>query len=174
MIFGVENGHPRFGARGEISPFSAPFCAPLRLSQTAFSFATDKRPENILDPKRSSQVSRGYAYIQRVHSGLQRERTLISAEILVTQMASSVGERFSNVRTLRVYSASPEAFRELYEGHFGLIAADCDRDPFEARKEDCLRRPASGPLRSTEGPLKLTEHLLERSDGAMNLTKEAF
>ena len=80
LIFGVENGHPRFGARGEISPFSVPFCAPLQLSQTAFSFATDKRPENILDPKRSSQVSRGYAYIQRVHSGMQRERTLISAE----------------------------------------------------------------------------------------------
>ena len=92
----------------------------------------------------------------------------------MTQMASPVGERFSNVRTLRVYTASPEAFRELYEGHFVLIAADCYRDPFEARKEDCLRRPASGPLRSTEGSLKLTEHLLERSDGAMNLTKRAF
>ena len=66
----------------------------------------------------------------------------ICREILVMQMASSVREGLSNVTTLRAYGASPEAFRELYEGQVGFQAADADRDPFEVRKEDCLRRTA--------------------------------
>ena len=51
-------------------------------------------------------------------------------------MASSVGGGFSNVRTLEANGAPPEAFRDLYEDHFGCLAADADRDLFEARKED--------------------------------------
>ena len=60
----------------------------------------------------------------------------------MTQMASSVGGGFSNVRTLKANGAAPEAFRGLSEDHFGFIAHNADRDPFDARKEDYLRRLA--------------------------------
>ena len=46
-----------------------------------------------------------------------------------------------------------------------------DKGPFEALKEDDLRRPVKGPLRSTESPLRPTEDLRKRADGAMNPTK---
>ena len=60
------------------------------------------------------------------------------------------------------------------EVHVRFIAADADRGPFEAQKEHGLRRPAQGPLGSTERPLRPTEDLLRRADGgdgAMNPTK---
>ena len=46
-----------------------------------------------------------------------------------------------------------------------------DRGPLETLKEDYLRRPAYGPLRSTEGPLRQKEDLRKRADDAMNPTK---
>ena len=46
-----------------------------------------------------------------------------------------------------------------------------DRGPFEALKEDHLRRPVYGPLRSTEGPLRPKEDLRKRADDAMIPTK---
>ena len=60
----------------------------------------------------------------------------------MTQMASSVGGGFFNVKILKTNGAAPEAFRGLSEDHFGFKAANADRDPFEARKEDYLRRLA--------------------------------
>ena len=51
MICGVENGPLGSEIGGEISLFSCSLCAPLRFSQTAFSFAPDKRPENIPNPE---------------------------------------------------------------------------------------------------------------------------
>ena len=42
---------PKIGESGEISPFLPPLGTPLRFSQTAFSFAPDKRRENIPDPE---------------------------------------------------------------------------------------------------------------------------
>ena len=89
--------------------------------QTAFSVAPDKRPENISD---SEDVISGQ---QRTHSGRQKQRNLISAEILLLQTASSLGGGFPYVRTLKANGALPEAFRGLSENHFGLIVADADR-----------------------------------------------
>ena len=51
-----------------------------RFSQTTFSFVPDKRPRTFLTLKRSSPVGRDYTHIQRVLSGLQVEKTLMSAE----------------------------------------------------------------------------------------------
>ena len=61
--------------------FLSPLCAPLRFSQTAFSFAPEKRPESIPDPEEaisgqqrlfihtedvfSSAESKGLSYPQR-------------------------------------------------------------------------------------------------------------
>ena len=56
----------------------------------------------------------------------------------MTRMASLVGGGSSNVRTLEANGAAPESFRGLSEDHFGFIAANADRDSFEARKEDYL------------------------------------
>ena len=54
---------PRIGKRGEISPFLPPLGAPLRFSQTANSFAPDKRPENIPDAEEAiSGQQRIHAY----------------------------------------------------------------------------------------------------------------
>ena len=66
----------------------------------------------------------------------------ICREILKTQMTSSSGGGLSSERTLKANGAPPEAVRRLSEDHFRFIAADADRGPFEARKEDHLRQPA--------------------------------
>ena len=63
----------------------------------------------------------------------------ICREIIMMQVVFLVGGGFSDVRTLEANGAPPEAFRGLSEDHFGFIAADVDRDPYEARKEDYLR-----------------------------------
>ena len=54
------------------------------------------------------------------------------------------------------------------------MAADADRDLFEAREKDHLRRAAQDPLRSTESHLRPTEDFLSQADGAMNLTERAL
>ena len=46
-----------------------------------------------------------------------------------------------------------------------------DKGTFEAPKEDHLRRPIYGHLRSTEGSLRPTEDLRKRANGPMNPTK---
>ena len=46
--------------------------------------------------------------------------------------------------------------------------------PFEALKEDHLRRPAQGPLGTIEGPLRPTKDLLKQADGAINPTERAY
>ena len=144
MIAGVENG-PRIGERGEISPCSPTLGAPMRFSQTAFSFAPDKRPEDILNPK---EVISGQ---QRLHRHTHTEGAFrpgsakdahICRGILTTQIATSVGGEFSDERTLKANGAPPEAFRRLSEDHSRFRAADADRGSFEAQNEDHLRRPA--------------------------------
>ena len=104
--------------------FFTPLRAPLRFSQTVFSSAPDKRPENIPDP---DEVISGQ---QRLHidtEDAQKQRTHICREILMTQTSSSVGGGFSIVRTLKANGAPPEAFRGRSEDHFEFIAADADR-----------------------------------------------
>ena len=70
-----------------------------------------------------------------------------------------IGGGFSNVRTLEANGAPPKAFRGLTEDHFGLIVADADRS-LRSPEGRLSEEPAWGPLRSTEGVLKPTEHLL--------------
>ena len=48
----------------------------------------------------------------------------------------------------------------ISEDHLGFTAAHTDKGPFEDRKEDNLRRPAQGPLRSTEVSTMPIEGLL--------------
>ena len=86
-----------------------------------------KGPRTFLILKRSSQVSRGYTYIQTTIQACKAKDSHICREIFKTQMASSVGGGFSNVRTLKANGAPPKAFRGLTEDHFGLIVADADR-----------------------------------------------
>ena len=73
---------PRIGTMGEISPCSPTLGALMRFSQTAFSFALDKRTENILNPEEviSGQPRLHSHTEQRAPSGLEVLRTLISAE----------------------------------------------------------------------------------------------
>ena len=87
--------------------------------QTTFSFAPDKRPENIPDP---DEVISGQ---QRLH--IDTEDAQKQREILMTQTSSSVGGGFSIVRTLKASGAPPEASRGRSEDHFQFIAADADR-----------------------------------------------
>ena len=96
----------------------------MRFSQTAFSFAPDKRPENISNP---DEVISGQQMLHIDTEDAQKQRTHICREILMTQTSSSVGGGFSIVRTLKANGAPPEAFRGRSEGHFELIAADADR-----------------------------------------------
>ena len=91
---------------------------PTRCSQTALSFAPDKRPKNIFGPEeghlRWTEVT--HTYVQRALSGLQVQRNLISAEILTTA---------DSVRCLLLMEdyqmrghSRPMAFRGLSEDHF--------------------------------------------------------
>ena len=136
-IFRAENWPPRVRDRGEISYLTSPLCAPLQFSRTAFYFAPDKRPENIPDPEEViSDKQRLHIHTESTFRPAKVKDAHICREILMTQMTSSVGGGFSNVRTLEANGAPPEAFRDLYADHFGFLAADADRDLFEARKED--------------------------------------
>ena len=123
--------------------FAHPLGAPLPFSQTAFPFASDQRPENIPDHE---EVISGQQRLHTQTEGAFRlaraKNSHICREILKTQMASSVSGGFSNERALKANGAPPEIFRGLCEDHFRFIAADADRGPFEARKEDPLGRPA--------------------------------
>ena len=115
-------------------------CAPLQFSRTAFYVAPDKRPENIPDPEEViSDKQRLHIHTESTFSTAKVNDAHICREILMTQMTSSVGGGFSNVRTLEANGAPPEAFRYLYEDHLGLLAADADRDLFEARKKYYIR-----------------------------------
>ena len=67
---------------------------------------------------------------------------------------------------LRLSEDSLKIISDIYR--WGLVQ---DRGHFEALKEDRLRRPAYGPLRSTEGPLRPTEDFRKRADSAMNPAK---
>ena len=96
----------------------------MRFSQTAFSLAPDKRPENIPDP---DEVISG---LQRLHidtENAQKQMTHICREILMAQTSSSVGGGFSVVRTLKANGAPPETFGGCSEDHFKFIVADADR-----------------------------------------------
>ena len=109
--------------------FLSPLCAPLPFSQTAFSFAPDKRPENIPDLEEiiSGQQrlhiriedafrhvkNKGLSYMQRDnHNG---------------RLPLSVDGGFSNVGTFKANGAPSEAFRGLSKDHFRLIATNADR-----------------------------------------------
>ena len=122
--------------------FAHPLGALLIFSKTAFSFASDQRPENIPDHE---EVISGQ---QRIHTQedafrlARSKNSHICREILKTQTASSVIGGFSNERALKANGAPPEIFRGLCEDHFRFVAADADRGPCEARKEDPLGRPA--------------------------------
>ena len=69
----------------------------------------------------------------------------MSAERSVRQqMASLVDGGFSNERTLDAGGAPPEVPRLSQDSQkiIPYIDSDADRGPFEAQKEDHLRRPA--------------------------------
>ena len=53
---------------------------------------------------------------------------------------------------------------------FQIHSGSC-RGLFEVRMEGYLRRPARGPLRSTAGPLRLTEDFLRHGDGQLKSTE---
>ena len=61
--------------------------------------------------------------------------TLISAETLTTQTATSFGSGFSNERTVKANCAPPEAFRRLSEDHVRFIAVDADEVPLTPRRK---------------------------------------
>ena len=95
---------------------------PLRLSQTVFSFAPDKRPENILD---SEEIITGQ---QRLHTHTEgafkppsAKDSHICREILTKQRASSVGGGFSNESILKANNAL-QAFRRLAEDYFKIYS----------------------------------------------------
>ena len=66
------------------------------------------------------------------------------------QMASSADGGLSIEIILQADFALPDDFRGRPESNFRFTVAHADRCLFEARKENYLRRPAEGPLRSTE------------------------
>ena len=87
-------------------------------------------------------------------------RAEISAETSSQlQMASSDDGGLSIGRTLQADGTPPDDFRGISEDNFRFTVVHADRGSFEARKEGCLTRPAQGPFRSTEGPLRPTEDL---------------
>ena len=136
---------PRIGERGEVSPCSPTLGAPMQFSQTAFYFAPDKKPENILNPE--EVISRQQRLHSRIHTqGAFRPGSAkdahICRQILTTQKATSVVGGFPDERTFKANDAHPEAFRRPSEDHSRFRATDADRGPFEAQKEDHLRRPA--------------------------------
>ena len=81
-------------------------------------------------------------------------------------MASSVDGGLSFGRTLQAGGAPPDDFKGLPEDNFRFAVVHADRCLFEVRKEGYLRRPAEGPLRSTEGRLRPTEDL-RQADSAL-------
>ena len=106
------------GERGEISPFSPPLGAPLRFSQTAFSFAPDERPKNIPDPE---EVISGQ---QRIHAYRGRFQACKDS-YLQRDPHDEDGLfgwwRIPNESTLKANGAPLEAFRGLSEDHFRYI-----------------------------------------------------
>ena len=80
-----------------------------------FPWHHTKGARTFLTLKGSSQMGRGYTHIQRALSGLQVQRTLISAERSSRQQkASSVNGVFSKQSTLEADGAPPE-IRSLSE-----------------------------------------------------------
>ena len=90
----------------EILPFSAPLCAPLRFSQAAFSFVSDKRPENIPDPDKVISGQKRL-HIEDALRPAKAKDSHICREILMMQTPSLVGGGFSIVRTLKANGAPP-------------------------------------------------------------------
>ena len=131
MIVGVENRPlPRIGERDESSPSHPPLGVPLRFSETVLSFAPDKRPENIPD---SIEIVSGQ---QKLHTHTFRSASAkdshICREILAKKMASFVGGRFTNERTLKTNGA----LLRLLEGSL-KIASNLQR---LMQKESLLKR----------------------------------
>ena len=155
-----------------------------QFKQPDSSCAPTKRPDilenmNIYDAKGAPQVDRDtHIPKPRALSCLQAQRTASRADKSAgkssrLQMASSVDERLSIGRTLQADSAPPDDFRGPPEDNFRFTVAHTDRGLFEARKEGYLRRPANGPLRSTEGRLRPTEDR-RQADGALKSTEKAL
>ena len=78
MIVGVEN--TGIGERGKNSSYQILWVCHCDSVRSFFPLHPTKSPEIFLILKRSSQASRGCTHIQRALSGLQVQRTLISAE----------------------------------------------------------------------------------------------
>ena len=116
---------------------------PLRLSQTVFSFAPDKRPENIPD---SEEIISGQQRLRTHTEGAFRllgaKDSHIRREIITKQTASSVGGGFSNESTLKAKGALPRLLEGLLRIILKFTANDAERGPFEERKEDHRKQPA--------------------------------
>ena len=126
-----------FGSFPQSFPFS------LQSFSSVFSFAPDKRPENILD---SEEIISGQQRLHTHTKGAFRppgaKDSHICREILTKQTASSVGGGLSNESTLKANGALPRLLEGLLKIILKFTANDAERGPFEERKEDHRKRPA--------------------------------
>ena len=149
---------------------------PLRFSQTVFSFAPDKKPENIPD---SEEIISGQQRLHTHAEGAFRPASAkdshICREILTKQMASSVGGGFSNERTLKANCALLRPSEGLLRVTSNFRRLMQKEVPLKARKEDHLKQPAR-VLSGQQRPLSDQRRIFirRRAGGAMTPTKRVL
>ena len=114
----------RIAERDEIPPFAPPLGAPQRFSHTVFSFAPNKRPENIPHPE---EVISGQ---QRLHA--YRGRFQVCKDSYLQKNPHDADGPFGYWMIPNVVSrlmVHPLSLSEDSEDHFRYMGADADRWP---------------------------------------------